>query len=119
MLILNSLPSTLNIGLTEEIVEHLKVLYNERFALTIHWIFIQSFGIHIIGMKSRPFREIINRYLQSESITSTNQLSLQALQEMILEFKTIVNVPQDPYEQVSLAIQSIYKNLVSKRYLIF
>lgn len=112
-----SLPSTLNVGFTEEVFEQFKLLYGERFALNIYWIFIQSFGMHVLGMKSRPFREVINKFFTIENVHSVNLLSTEALQQIVMEFKALIDIPNNPYEQVSLVIESIYRGLTSKRLL--
>ncbi|MDQ4050376.1 MAG: pyruvate, phosphate dikinase [Thermoproteota archaeon] len=102
----------LNLGLNDETVEGLaKQSGKPQFAWDTYWRFMQMFGKIVLGVDARKF----------ESIAAGKDLSNPQ------ELKTIVNsaeslceeagkiFPSDPYKQLELAIDAVFRSWMGKR----
>jgi pyruvate, orthophosphate dikinase len=110
------LKTVLNVGINDLVVHHLSALYGRRFALDTYRTFLQLFGVHVRLLKSKVFRTIILQLKSREGVTTLTEISEDGLETLVQEFKKLVSAPNDPYEQLFLTIEAVYKNLNSPRY---
>ena len=103
----------LNLGLTDEIVEEMAEK-NEWFAYDTYRRFIQMFGEIVIGIEGEKFEEIIEREKEKEGIKLDQEFSVNALKELVQEFKKIVEIPE-PEKQLYMAIEAVFNSWNNER----
>ncbi len=99
----------LNLGLNDEIVEGLaRRTDNPRFAYDSYRRFIQMFADVVLGADGADFEHEIERYKAAHGKTSDVEMSAEDWQEIIRIYKTLVDFPQDPWEQLRLAVEAVF-----------
>lgn len=114
--------TVLNIGLNDEVVEGLARLTGDpRFAYDSYRRLVQMFGTVVLGISDEPFEEVLSAYRERYGVTNDAELPPDALKEVVAEFKKIVkresgiDFPQDPYKQLELATEAVFKSWNSPR----
>jgi pyruvate,orthophosphate dikinase len=112
----------LNLGLNETSLQGLiKQTGNERFAWDAYRRFIQLFGEIALGIGSEHFRERMAALKNKYGAPQDVDLSAEHLKELAGEFLTIVArhsgkpFPQDPYEQLEIAVGAVFRSWMGKR----
>lgn len=107
----------LNLGLNDETVEGLaRLTGNERFAYDSYRRFIQMFGNVVMGIEHDRFEHILNRYKEENNLKNDTELTAEMLKSIISEQKVLYreetekNFPQDPLEQLFIAIEAVFKS---------
>ncbi len=116
------LDTVLNLGLNDESVKGLAdTTGNERFAWDSYRRFVQMFGNVARGIPGESFEDAIKAAKDERSITEDTDLDVDALSELTDTFKGIYaehtgeKFPQDPQEQLRLAIRAVFDSWVGKR----
>ena len=109
--------TVLNVGLNDYSVKGLiEVSGNERFAWDSYRRLIQMFGKTVLDIEGEEFAEALNSVLVKSGVTSEVDLTPQQLQELVSIFKEIVykhtgkDFPQDPREQLDLAVSAVFNS---------
>ncbi len=112
----------LNLGLNDDTVEGMAAATgNRRFAMDCYRRFIQMFGDVAMGVDSALFEDALAELKIDEGVKYDHQLSAEALEKLIVTFKKIykngtgADFPQDPTEQMLLAVQAVFKSWNSAR----
>ena len=112
----------LNIGLNDETVEGLaKKTNNRRFALDCYRRLIQMFGNVVLKIDHEKFEKELERVKEIENVQYDQELSEQALSTVVNSFKRLVkqetgrDFPQDPMEQLYMAIKAVFDSWNNKR----
>ncbi len=112
----------LNLGLNDQTVLALANFSNNpRFAYDSYRRFIQMYATVVLKMDHYVFEEIIDWKKDDLSITKDTDLTAEALQDIIKEFKNKVkketgkDFPQDPKEQLLSAIKAVFDSWMSNR----
>ncbi|MGT2687018.1 pyruvate, phosphate dikinase [Streptococcus porcinus] len=107
----------LNLGLNDTSVKGLiAVTQNERFAYDSYRRFIQMFADVAIGISKYKFDAVLERAKEEKGIQNDTELSSQDLQEIVTAYKQIYldetgeAFPQQPKEQLVLAIEAVFKS---------
>ncbi|WP_399552590.1 pyruvate, phosphate dikinase [Streptomyces sp. YIM 98790] len=107
--------TVLNIGLSDESVEALAAQAgDERFAWDSYRRLIQMFGKTVLGIDGDLFEERIDGLKRSAGAATDVELTAAHLRELVADFKRIVreqagrDFPQDPREQMDLAIHAVF-----------
>lgn len=107
----------LNLGLNDTSVKGLiAVTQNERFAYDSYRRFIQMFADVVIGISKYKFDAILERAKEEKGIQNDTELSSHDLQEIVTAYKQIYldetgeAFPQQPKEQLVLAIEAVFKS---------
>ena len=103
----------LNLGLTDEIVEEM-AKKNEWFAYDTYRRFIQMFGEIVVGIDGARFEEIIDKAKKKEGVKLDQELSVDALKEIIKKFKKLVEIPE-PEKQLYMAIEAVFNSWNNER----
>lgn len=104
----------LNIGINEELTVKLaQASDNPRWAFDTYRRFLQLFGTVVYGVDEKKYKLILANERLRCGVTHDSELGASELQNVISEFKRLANVPQDPWEQLHVAINSIYKSWFS------
>lgn len=116
----------LNLGLTDHSV---LILANEtnnpRFAYDCYRRLIQMFGNVVMGISSALFEDALTVLKNEQKRARDTDLTSDELQQLITTYKLIYrsqtgqNFPQDPLEQLSLAIEAVFDSWYNPRALTY
>ncbi len=115
--------TVLNLGLNDETVEGLAHLTsNRRFALDAYRRFIAMFGSIVMKVSGDKFARALERFKVQTSSGRDTDLSEAQLDELITVYKRIIftdqhgnEFPQDPYEQLRMAIAAVFDSWNGRR----
>ena len=112
----------LNLGLNEETVKGMiRLTKNERFVYDLYRRLIQLFCSISLGMKDEDFDNIFNKIKDKYNAEEDVDLDAKALKDACNQFLDIVKkktgkpFPQDPYKQLELAVEAVFKSWMGKR----
>lgn len=112
----------LNLGLNDVSVESLaNASSNPRFAYDSYRRFIQMFGDVVLGIPHALFEEIIEERKHMFNKNSDIELDVEDLKSIVSEYKSLVKekigkeFPQDPIEQLKLAINAVFDSWYNDR----
>ncbi len=112
----------LNLGLNTETVEgFIALTKDQRFVYDLYRRLIQLFGSVALGMKDDDFSQIFNAIKKKNKVEQDVDLDGKALKETCGRFLDLVKertgkpFPQDPREQLALAIEAVFKSWSGKR----
>ena len=116
----------LNIGLSDRSVEGLaKQAGNERFAWDSYRRLIQMFGKTVLDIEGEAFEQAIDAAKKAKGIKNDLDLDADDLQALVGAFKQIVrehtgrDFPQEPREQMDLAINAVFNSWNSDRAVLY
>jgi pyruvate,orthophosphate dikinase len=116
------LDTVLNLGLNDESIEGLSATTgNPRFAWDSYRRFVQMFGNVSRGIPGERFEDAIKDAKSQRGVTDDTELDVAALQELTETFKRIYSettgesFPQDPADQLRLAIRAVFDSWVGER----
>jgi pyruvate,orthophosphate dikinase len=114
--------TVLNIGLNDETAQGLIELTGDpRFVYDSYRRLIQMFGSVVMGVPDEPFEEVIAEYREKRGVETDAELTAEDWKEITERFKQIVReytgreFPQDPYEQLRMATEAVFKSWNGKR----
>jgi pyruvate,orthophosphate dikinase len=114
--------TVLNIGLNDDVVVGLeKLTGDEHFVYDSYRRLVQMFGSVVLGVRDEPFEHVLERYRDQRGVTSDSDLTADDFRAITDEFKGIVEryagrtFPADPYEQLRLAIEAVFRSWNGKR----
>ena len=109
--------TVLNLGLNDQtlpgLIERSK---NERFAYDSYRRFIQMFGNVVLGIDKQAFERLIEAQKHAKKVKLDTELSAADLKELVALYKRVVKdktgkeFPQDPKEQLRLAINAVFES---------
>ncbi|WP_399028510.1 pyruvate, phosphate dikinase [Streptomyces sp. 15-116A] len=107
--------TVLNIGLSDKSVQGLaKQAGDDRFAWDSYRRLIQMFGKTVLGVDGELFEEALEAAKAAKKVTVDTELEAADLKKLVTKFKKIVKTeagrdfPQDPREQMDLAIKAVF-----------
>jgi len=114
--------TVLNLGLNDKSVEGLaKKTGNPRFAYDCYRRLLQMFGNVVLKIPAEKFEEIIDRKKEEKGVKEDIELTVDDLKELVEEFKKVIkretgqDFPQDPYKQLVMARDAVFKSWNNKR----
>ncbi|NLI56024.1 pyruvate, phosphate dikinase [bacterium] len=112
----------LNLGLNDLTVEGLsKLTKDKRFAYDSYRRFITMFSNVVMGIEHKNFEEILEETKERFGVKSDAEIPFGGLKEIVDKFKQLYkketgeNFPQDPYKQLMMAIEAVFKSWNNKR----
>jgi pyruvate,orthophosphate dikinase len=112
----------LNLGLNDETVDGLaRASGNRRFALDAYRRLLQMFGNVVEGVESHLFEDVLTRAKRERGVASDVDLDAEALAGVVRDFQRVYAegaghpFPQDPREQLRLAISAVFGSWDSPR----
>ncbi|MFJ4786175.1 pyruvate, phosphate dikinase [Streptomyces sp. NPDC088794] len=107
--------TVLNIGLSDKSVQGLaKQAGDDRFAWDSYRRLIQMFGKTVLGVDGDLFEEALEKAKETKKVAVDTELEAADLKKLVTSFKKIVkkeagrDFPQDPREQMDLAIHAVF-----------
>tara|TARA_R110000823_G_scaffold132777_8_gene261344 strand:- start:33595 stop:36201 length:2607 start_codon:yes stop_codon:yes gene_type:complete len=99
----------LNLGLNDEIAAGLaEKTNNARFAYDSYRRFIQMFADVVLDVDATRLEKELERYKAEHGKTQDVDMSADDWREIVLRFKSLVDFPEDPFEQLKLAVQAVF-----------
>ncbi|MDR3068734.1 MAG: pyruvate, phosphate dikinase, partial [Cellulomonas sp.] len=109
--------TVLNVGLNDASVQGLaRVADDDRFAWDSYRRLIQMFGRTVLGIEGDLFSAALDKAKSDRSVVSDTDLDADALRELVATFKGIVTAetgrdfPQEPREQLDLAVVAVFNS---------
>ncbi|MEO7001750.1 MAG: pyruvate, phosphate dikinase, partial [Ktedonobacterales bacterium] len=114
--------TVLNLGLNDETVKGVIAgSGDERFAYDAYRRFVQMFSKIVLDTKADDFEKVIERYKEETHAATDADIPADALKRMVEDFKQIARkasgkpFPEDPDEQLKLAIEAVFASWNNKR----
>ncbi len=114
--------TVLNIGLNDETAKGMVELTDdERFVYDAYRRLVQMFGSVVLGISDEAFEDALDELKEERGITSDTDLTADDWKGLTKTFQKIVkqhkgfDFPQDPYEQLKLATEAVFKSWFGKR----
>jgi pyruvate,orthophosphate dikinase len=115
--------TVLNLGLNDDTIEGLAHLSsNRRFALDAYRRFIAMFGHIVMGVANEKFDRVLERFKTQTTGGRDTDLHEAQLEDVIAAYKRIIfadrhgdEFPQDPYEQLRMAIAAVFDSWNGRR----
>ena len=107
----------LNLGLNDNSVLGLaKKTNNKRFAYDSYCRFIQMFSDVVMGLEKSKFEHLLSEYKSQKGYVYNNELTSDDLEYVVAAYKKLYldslnsDFPQDPKQQLILAIEAVFKS---------
>lgn len=114
--------TVLNIGLNDEIAETMvRLTSDRRFVFDLYRRLIQMFGSVVMGVPDEAFEVVITSRRKLAGVTSDSELKAADWEVVTRRFKEIYRTftrsdfPTDPYEQLRLATEAVFKSWNGRR----
>lgn len=89
--------------MNDAVTEHIAKLRTPRFAYNLYAHFLVRFGTSIMGVRVERYRAVILGYTDSVGRTG-DALTEYDLRTIVNGIKNVCRVPQDPMEQLTIAV---------------
>jgi len=116
----------LNLGLNDETVLALaQATGNERFAWDSYRRFIQMFSNVVLGISLHNFERILEEHKARLGVKLDTELQAENLKALVPDYKALVEkmqgkpFPQDPREQLFLAINAVFESWNNPRAIVY
>ena len=114
--------TVLNIGLNDQIAETMARLTNDRrFVFDLYRRLIQMFGSVVMNVPDEAFEVVITSRRELAGVKTDSELQAQDWEVVTRRFKEIYRTftrsdfPTDPYEQLKLATEAVFKSWNGRR----
>ena len=112
----------LNLGLNDKTVAGIiKKTGNKRFGMDSYRRFIQMFGDVVMEVEHAKFEEALQHLKDKKGVKFDTDLSAGDLETLVADYKKIVekekgvSFPQDPMEQLKMAVNAVFSSWNNKR----
>ena len=114
--------TVLNIGMNDKTAEGMaKLTGDERFVFDAYRRLVEMFGEVVLGIPDEHFEDPLKEYKAKKGVKSDTELTAEDWKALADTFKKVVKAqqgfdfPQDPYEQLRLATEAVFKSWNGKR----
>jgi pyruvate,orthophosphate dikinase len=114
--------TVLNLGINDETIHWLiKRSGDERFGWDSYRRFISLFGSIVLNIDGEIFHNAMEELKEKRNAKNDIDLNMQDMQELVKIYKRIIEenynkpVPQNPYEQLFMAIEAVFASWNGKR----
>jgi len=112
----------LNLGLNDETAEGFaKKTGNRRLSYDCYRRLVQMFGDVVLGIEMDRFEHILSKHKKAAGVELDKDLDEKALAAIVQDYRALIrketgrDFPQDPREQLRLAVEAVFKSWNSKR----
>ncbi len=110
----------LNLGLNDEIAAGLaQKTGNPRFAYDSYRRFIQMFADVVLDVEASAFEGELARYKADHGKSGDTDMDAADWQRIVEIYKTLVDFPEDPFEQLKLAIRAVFLSWHTPRAIVY
>jgi pyruvate, orthophosphate dikinase len=114
--------TVLNLGLNDETAQGMvRLTGDERFVYDSYRRLVQMFGSVVLNIPDEAFEDPLNEYKKRLNIKADTDLTAEDWKTLTEKFKEVIreyqgfDFPQDPYEQLRLATEAVFKSWNGKR----
>jgi pyruvate,orthophosphate dikinase len=114
--------TVLNIGLTDVTAEGMvKLTGNARFVYDSYRRLVEMFGSVVLGIPDESFEQPLHEYKHEKGYKLDTEMTAEDWKQMVEAFKAVIrkekgfDFPQDPYKQLELATEAVFKSWNGKR----
>ena len=114
--------TVLNIGLNDDVAESMvKMTNDERFVYDAYRRLIQMFGSVVLNINDEAFEHPLDEYKAAHGYKLDTAIPAEGWKEITEIFKAVIKehmgfeFPQDPYDQLRLATEAVFKSWNGKR----
>ncbi len=114
--------TVLNLGLNDSTAEGMVHLTeDDRFVYDSYRRLVQMFGSVVLNIPDEAFEEPLDHYKKQRNIKNDTELTADDWKTLTDKFKAVIKehvgfeFPQDPYEQLKLATEAVFKSWNGKR----
>ncbi|WP_288089204.1 pyruvate, phosphate dikinase [Roseiflexus sp.] len=112
--------TVLNLGLNKETLAGLaRLTNNPRFAADAYRRFVQLFGKIVLGVDGEKFEHVMSeakgRDRQDTDLTAEELMQIAETFKAIIKEDAGVDFPEDPYEQLRMAITAVFNSWMGRR----
>ncbi len=114
--------TVLNIGLNDKSADGMvKLTGDERFVYDAYRRLVEMFGEVVLGIPDEYFEEPLKKYKEKKGVKVDTELNAEDWKAITETFKKVVkeqkgfDFPQDPYKQLELATEAVFKSWNGKR----
>ncbi len=107
----------LNLGLNDEtLLGLINLTKNERFAYDSFRRFLTMFGSVVLDIDRQKFEDTLSKVKEEENVCLDSEVSAEGLKKLIPVYKDLIKnetgieFPQDPYKQLEMAIEAVFKS---------
>jgi pyruvate,orthophosphate dikinase len=114
--------TVLNLGLNDKSAAGMvKLTGDERFVYDAYRRLVEMFGEVVLGIPDEHFEEPLKQYKEKKDLKVDTELNAEDWKAITDAFKKVVKAykgfefPQDPYKQLELATEAVFKSWNGKR----
>lgn len=114
--------TVLNIGLNDETASAMiEQTGDARFVYDLYRRLIQMYGTVVMGIADEPFEAVLTAIRARRGVATDAELGAEEWQEVVADFKQIFQAstgmpfPEEPYTQLRLAIEAVFRSWNGKR----
>jgi pyruvate,orthophosphate dikinase len=114
--------TVLNIGLNDETAKGMIALTgDERFVYDAYRRLVQMFGTVVLELPDEPFEEALDELKALRGVKVDTDLTAEDWRQLTVDFRQIIqrekgiDFPEDPFEQLKLATEAVFKSWFGKR----
>jgi len=114
--------TVLNIGLNDEVAKGMiELTGNERFVYDAYRRLIHMFGSVVLGIDDEAFEEPLDHYKTKKGYKLDTEMTAEDWKALTESYKAVTkeqkgfDFPQDPYKQMKLATEAVFKSWNGKR----
>lgn len=112
--------TVLNLGLNKETLEGIaRLTDNPRFAADAYRRFVQLFGKIVLGVDGEKFEHVMSeakgKNRQDTDLTAEELMQIAETFKAIIKEDAGVDFPEDPYEQLRMAITAVFNSWMGRR----
>ncbi len=114
--------TVLNLGMNDKTIEGMiKLTNDERFVYDSYRRLVQMFGCVVMNIEDEAFEDYLTEVKQVQRVKTDAELTADNWKQVTEEFKRIyqehvgAEFPQDPFEQLKLATEAVFKSWNGKR----
>ncbi|MFN8381344.1 MAG: pyruvate, phosphate dikinase [Anaerolineales bacterium] len=114
--------TVLNLGLTDVTAAGMvKLTGNARFVYDSYRRLVEMFGSVVLGIPDEAFEQPLHEYKSEKGYKLDTEMTAEDWTKMVEAFKAVIrkekgfDFPQDPYKQLELATEAVFKSWNGKR----
>jgi len=114
--------TVLNLGLNDEVAKGMVELTgDERFVYDAYRRLVQMFGSVVLGINDEAFEHPLDEYKEKKGYKLDTEMTADDWRAITKTFQEVIKAkkgfdfPQDPYEQLKLATEAVFKSWNGKR----
>ena len=114
--------TVLNIGINDAVIDGMIEAFGDaRFVYDAYRRLVQMYGSVVMDVDDHAFEAVLTATREAAGVEEDSDLDAETLKDVVEQFKAIVKAetgmdfPQDPREQLMLAVEAVFKSWNSKR----